>query len=62
MPKVEDYEHLPIEYIHFYPDLAIHPNRSGRIVVNYPGYRGVIDGYEGKHKKLAQFMQGESFL
>lgn len=40
--------------------IAIHPNRSGRIIINYPGYRGDIDGFEGKHRKLAQYMQGEN--
>lgn len=40
-------------------DIAIHPNTSGRIIINYPGFRGVIDGYQNKHKKLALYMQGE---
>lgn len=40
-------------------DLAIHPNNSGRIIINYPGLRGAREGYMDKHKKLAQYMQGE---
>ena len=40
-------------------DLVIHPNQSGRIILNYPGYRGAMDGYDSKHKKLAWYMQGE---
>lgn len=41
-------------------ELAIHPNNSGRIIVNIPGYNGAIDGYEDKHKKLAILMQQEN--
>ena len=41
-------------------DLAIHPNRSGRIIINYPGWRGDREGFNRKHQKLAQYMQGES--
>lgn len=40
-------------------DVAIHPNKSGRIIVNYPGFGGDIDGYNLKYRKLAQYMQGE---
>lgn len=53
MPRAEDYEHsLKL-------DVAVHPNKSGRIIVNYPGLGGDIDGYNLKYRKLAQFMQGE---
>lgn len=41
-------------------DLAIHPNQSRRIIINYPGLRGEKDGYMDKHRKLAQIMQGEN--
>lgn len=40
-------------------DIAVHPNDSERIIVNYPGMGGDIDGYNAKYKKLAQYMQGE---
>jgi hypothetical protein len=40
-------------------ELSLHPNTSGRIIINYPGWRGNIDGFNNKHKKLAQYMQGE---
>lgn len=40
-------------------DLAVHPNNSGRIIINYPGRRGDINGYNDKHRKLALYMQGE---
>lgn len=79
MPRVEDYQHLPIEEMHLewtaIPndpnyrdsgtkrllelDLAIHPNTSGRIIINYPGLRGAREGYMDKYRKLAQYMQGE---
>lgn len=39
--------------------VAVHPNKSGRIIVNYPGWGGDIDGYNFKYRKLAQYMQGE---
>lgn len=40
--------------------VAVHPNNSGRMIINYPGWRGTIDGYNFKYKKLAQYMQGEN--
>lgn len=40
-------------------DLAVHPNALGRIIFNYPGIGGDIDGYNAKYKKLARYMQGE---
>ncbi|QQG43109.1 MAG: hypothetical protein HYW45_02805 [Candidatus Daviesbacteria bacterium] len=74
MARAEDYEHQPIEEVHLswtaQPkgsksfhllglDLAIHPNSSKRIIINYPGYHGEREGYMDKHRKLAQYMQGE---
>ncbi len=73
MPSTQDYEHLPIKQVHLEwrakaingkecplsLDIALHPNTSGRIIINYPGWRGDSDGYNQKHKKLAQYMQGE---
>ncbi len=73
MPKAEDYEHLPINLVHLEWkaqakngqehllsfDIAVHPNTSGRIIINYPGFKGAMDGYNLKHKKLAWYMQGE---
>lgn len=41
-------------------DLAVHPNTSGRIIINYPGWQGAREGYMDKHMKLAQYMQGEN--
>lgn len=38
-------------------DIAIHPNDSGRIIINYPGAYGDIDGYNQKYKKLAAYIQ-----
>ena len=37
--------------------LAIHPNKSGRIIINFPGVFGDIDGYSDKYKKLATHIQ-----
>jgi hypothetical protein len=73
MFKAEDYETQPIETkvleweiqdrdgekMGLSLPVAIHPNSSGRIIINYPGTRGEIDGFNGKHRKLAQLMQGE---
>lgn len=80
MPRVEDYEHLPIEEVLLVwtarpnkpsykgsrterlleLNLAVHPNTSGRIIINYPGWQGAREGYMDKHEKLAQYMQGEN--
>lgn len=38
---------------------AIHPNHSGRIIINVPGYNGVIDGYGQKYKILAHHIQSQ---
>jgi dienelactone hydrolase len=39
-------------------DLAIHENlESGRIIINYPGCMGDIDGYNNKYLTLANFVQ-----
>lgn len=40
--------------------VAIHPNRSGRLIVNYPGLAGDIDGYNLKYRKMAQYIQGKN--
>lgn len=37
--------------------LTIHPNTSGRIIINVPGFSGDINGYAEKYKKLATHMQ-----
>lgn len=39
--------------------LAIHPNLSGRIIVNIPGREGHIDGYCEKYKILSHYMQSK---
>jgi len=37
--------------------IAIHPAiGSGRIIINYPGFAGDIDGYNNKYRTLAEFM------
>lgn len=70
MPRAEDYEHQPIEQLRLEwdreingrkpeIDIFVHPNDSGRIIINYPGWNGDIDGFNDKHRKLAQYMQGE---
>lgn len=42
-------------------DIAIHPNlTAGRIIINYPGSRGHIDGFADKYIKLSQYIQGEN--
>lgn len=37
--------------------LTVHPNPNGKIVINYPGVGGDIDGYNGKYATLGDFMQ-----
>jgi dienelactone hydrolase len=37
--------------------IAVHPNKNGIIVVNYPGITGDIDGYSNKYGKQADFVQ-----
>lgn len=70
MSKVEDgrFKDLPMQRLVLPPnealprelEIAIHPNRSGVIILNYPGTNGSIDGYNGKHRTLAYYMQAES--
>ncbi|MDO8557911.1 MAG: hypothetical protein Q7S09_01810 [bacterium] len=36
--------------------LMIDPCKSDTIIIIYPGYRGDADGYNGKYKKIAQFL------
>ena len=38
-------------------EIAVHPNKNGIIVVNYPGITGDIDGYNNKYGKQADFVQ-----
>ncbi|MFH0832652.1 MAG: hypothetical protein V1900_02965 [Candidatus Aenigmatarchaeota archaeon] len=38
-------------------NIAVHPNQSGRIAINYPGVGGSIDGYADKYLKLANLIQ-----
>lgn len=38
----------------FQLELAIHSFNNGKIIVNYPGVEGSIDGYNGKYKTLAE--------
>lgn len=40
-------------------EIAVHPNNSGRIIINIPGRDGEIDGYSAKYKNLAHHMQQE---
>ena len=38
-------------------EIALHPNDSGRIIINYPGADGDIDGYNKKYETLANHIQ-----
>jgi len=38
-------------------EIAIHPFQNGKIIVNYPGITGDIDGYNNKYGQMADFMQ-----
>ncbi len=38
-------------------EVAVHPLRNGRIVINYPGITGDIDGYNNKYGRQADFVQ-----
>src|SRR3989338_4126535 len=38
----------------FQLELAIHPLLNGKIIINYPGVDGSIDGYNNKYKTLAE--------
>lgn len=37
-------------------DVVIHPFSNGKIIINYPGADGSIDGYENKYVKLAEYI------
>lgn len=37
-------------------DVAIHPFNNGKIVINYPGADGTINGYNDKYIKIANFL------
>lgn len=41
-------------------EIKVHPNKSGVIIVNYPGYNGDIDGYNNKYQTLADFLQQQN--
>lgn len=36
--------------------MEIHPFPNGKILINYPGLDGSIDGYENKYRKLAEYI------
>lgn len=38
-------------------EIATHPNNTGRIIINIPGYNGVINGFDDKYLKLARHIQ-----
>ena len=38
----------------------IHPNKSGKIIINVPGFMGSIDGYNNKYETLANAMQNQN--
>lgn len=40
----------------FQLELAIHPLLNGKIIINYPGGEGTLDGYNNKYKTLAEFI------
>lgn len=37
-------------------EVAIHPLANGKIIVNYPGSEGSLDGYNSKYKTLADYL------
>ncbi|MDD4110562.1 MAG: hypothetical protein PHS54_03300 [Clostridia bacterium] len=37
-------------------DVAIHPFNNGKIIINYPGADGSIDGYNDKYVKIADYL------
>jgi len=37
-------------------DVAIHPFNNGKIIINYPGADGTIDGYNNKYIKIADYL------
>ncbi len=40
----------------FQLELAIHPLTIGKIIINYPGSEGSLDGYNNKYKTLAEYI------
>lgn len=50
----------PLKKIDLSLDLIIHPNDSGRIIVNYPGLNEDVDGIGMRYKYLANQMQSEN--
>jgi len=41
-------------------EIAIHPNKSGRIIINLPGMGGSREGYNDKYVTLARHMQADT--
>ena len=41
-------------------ELVIHPHNNGKIIVNYPGAEGSVDGYNGKYKTLAEYIVSQA--
>lgn len=37
-------------------DVAIHPFNNGKIIINYPGADGSINGYNDKYLKIAEYL------
>jgi hypothetical protein len=46
--------------IKFSLELKIHPFNNGKIIVNYPGAFGSVDGYMQKYKILAEYIVSQS--
>lgn len=42
--------------IDFEIEMAIHPTSYGKIIINYPGADGSLDGYNHKYKTLAEYI------
>lgn len=57
-PEFRDGEFLGSEFP-LSVEMKIHPNNSGRIIINVPGLGGDIDGYNNKYGALANEMQRE---
>ena len=41
-------------------ELIINPYTNGKIIINYPGAEGSIDGYNEKYRKLAEYIISQS--
>lgn len=51
------YETIRIKKQDLTLELAVHKSLSKTIIINYPGYRGDINGYNNKYVTLADFLQ-----